>query len=206
MAQVVAILDVKMEQIYGKYPKISNTLKFWTPNIFAQNNFWKCPKISNSSSFAKSGVLKFRTQLSSSIFLLAHSNFGNVFFFFSVTEPETKVVVLKATAKRKCTQLCHNEFYVHKWNGNHILILYKPRRYWLKIHKKKKKILEAHRPRVAHLSDTATADMQMLCDIFSILSSQLMKRSSFKQFLILKKNIYGMIVNDRHDRFPIQTI
>ena len=68
--------------MYGKCPKISNTLKFRTPNIFAQNNFWKCPKISNSSNFAKRGFLKFRTQLSSSDFLLAHSNFGNVFFFF----------------------------------------------------------------------------------------------------------------------------
>ena len=36
--------------------------------------------------------------------------------------------------------------------------------------------------------------MQM-CNIFPILSSQLLKRSSFKQFLILKKNIYGMPVN-----------
>ena len=54
---------------------------------------------------------------------------------------------------------------------------------------------EAHGPRVAHLSDIATADMQMLCNIFPILSSQLMKRSSFKQFFILKKNIYGMPVN-----------
>ena len=53
---------------------------------------------------------------------------------------------------------------------------------------------EAHGPRVAHLSDIATADMQMLCNIFPILSSQLMKRSSFKQFFILKK-IYGMPVN-----------
>ena len=116
---------------YGKCPKISNTLKFRTPNIFAQNNFWKCPKISNSSSFAKRGFLKFQTQLSSSNFLLAHSNFGNFFFFFffPVTEPGTKVAVLKATAKRKCTQQCHNEFYVHKWHGNRILILYKPRRY-----------------------------------------------------------------------------
>ena len=35
---------------------------------------------------------------------------------------------------------------------------------------------EAHGPRVAHLSDIATADMQMLCNIFPILSSQLMKR------------------------------
>ena len=34
----------------------------------------------------------------------------------------------------------------------------------------------------------ATADMKMLCNIFPILSSQLMKRSSFKQFLLFKKN------------------
>ena len=55
---------------------------------------------------------------------------------------------------------------------------------------------EAHGPRVAHVSDTATADMQMLCNIFPVLSSQLMKRSTFKQFLILKRNIkYGMTVN-----------
>ena len=47
--------------------------------------------------------------------------------------------MLKATAKCKCTQQCHNEFYVHNWHGNRILISYKPRRYWLKIHKKKKK-------------------------------------------------------------------
>ena len=66
---------------YGKCPKISNTLKFRTPSIFAQNNFWKCPKISNSGGFAKRRFLKFRTQLSSSNFLSAHSNFGNVFCF-----------------------------------------------------------------------------------------------------------------------------
>ena len=54
---------------------------------------------------------------------------------------------------------------------------------------------EAHGPQVAQLSDITTADMQMLCLIFPTLSSQLMKRSSFKQFLILKKNIYGMTVN-----------
>ena len=124
----------KLQFYYGKCPKISNTLKFRTPDIFAQNNFWKCPKISNSGGFAKRGFLKFRTQLSSSNYLLAHSNFDNVFFFFffffffSVTEPETKVVVLKATAKRKCSQQCHNEFYAHKWHGNRILILYKRRK------------------------------------------------------------------------------
>ena len=35
---------------------------------------------------------------------------------------------------------------------------------------------EAHGPQAAHLNDIATADMQMLCNIFPILSSQLMKR------------------------------
>ena len=47
---------------------------------------------------------------------------------------------------------------------------------------------EAHGPGFAHLSDIATADMQMLCNIFPILSLQLMKISSFEQFLVLKKN------------------
>ena len=50
---------------------------------------------------------------------------------------------------------------------------------------------EAHGPRFAHLSVIATADMQMLCNIFPILSSQLMKISSFEQFLVLKKNIWA---------------
>ena len=50
---------------------------------------------------------------------------------------------------------------------------------------------EAHGPRFAHLSDIATADMQTLCNIFPILSSQLMKISSFEQFLVLKKNIWA---------------
>ena len=57
-------------------------------------------------------------------------------------------------------------------------------------------IQEAHGPRVPHLSDIPTADIQMLCNIFQILSLQLMKRSSFKHFLILKMNIYGMTVNE----------
>ena len=52
-------------------------------------------------------------------------------------------------------------------------------------------IQEAHGPRFAHLSDIATADMQMLCNIYPILSSQLMKISSFEQFLVLKKNIWA---------------
>ena len=50
---------------------------------------------------------------------------------------------------------------------------------------------EAHGPRFAHLSDIATADMQMLCNTFPILSLQLMKISSFEQFLVLKKNIWA---------------
>ena len=50
---------------------------------------------------------------------------------------------------------------------------------------------EAHGPRFAHLSDITTADMQMLCNIYPILSSQLMKISSFEQFLVLKKNIWA---------------
>ena len=60
--------------------------------------------------------------------------------------------------------------------------------YWLKSLIKKQ---GAHGPRFAHLSDIATADMQMLCNIFPILSSQLMKISSFEQFLVLKKNIWA---------------
>ena len=49
---------------------------------------------------------------------------------------------------------------------------------------------EAQGPRLAHLSDIATADMQMLCNIFPILLLQLMKRSSFEQFLVMKKSIW----------------
>ena len=85
---ILLLLPKALLQYYGKCPKISNTLKFRTPNIFAQNNFWKCPKISNSSSFAKRGFLKFRTQLASSNFLSAHSNFGN--FFFSLRNRKLK--------------------------------------------------------------------------------------------------------------------
>ena len=53
---------------------------------------------------------------------------------------------------------------------------------------------EAHGPRLAHLSDTATADMQML-----IKSLQLIKESSFKQFLVLKKNIWAGQSMERDD-------
>ena len=49
---------------------------------------------------------------------------------------------------------------------------------------------EAHRPGLAHLSEIATADMHLLCNIFSILSLQLMNGSLFKQFLVLKKNVF----------------
>ena len=65
---------------------------------------------------------------------------------------------------------------------------------WMLLSRNKKCQQEAHGPRVAHLSDIATADMQMSCNIFPILSSQLIKRSSYKQFFILKK-IYGMPIN-----------
>ena len=61
--------------------------------------------------------------------------------------------------------------------------------------KKRKKKQEAHGPRFAHLSDIATADMQVLCNIFPILSLQLMKISSFEQFLVLKTNLWGLTVN-----------
>ena len=63
-------------------------------------------------------------------------------------------------------------------------------------HNAKRTEQEAYGPRVAHLNDIATADMQTLCNIFPILSSQVLKRSSFKQFLVLQKNIYGMPVNE----------
>ena len=44
---------------------------------------------------------------------------------------------------------------------------------------------------LTHLRDIATADVQMLCNIFLILALQLMKGSSFKQVLVLKKNIWA---------------
>ena len=53
--------------------------------------------------------------------------------------------------------------------------------------KKKPKKQEAHWPWLAHLSEIATEDMEMLSNIFPILSLQLMKGSSFEQFLVLKK-------------------
>ena len=46
---------------------------------------------------------------------------------------------------------------------------------------------EAQGPRLAHLSEIATADLQILCNIFPILSLQLIKGSSFEQVLVLKK-------------------
>ena len=64
---------------------------------------------------------------------------------------------------------------------------------------------EAHEPRLARLNDTATADMQVLCNIFPILSMQLMKGSSFKQFLVLKKNIWAgqSMVRDELNKLSI---
>ena len=79
-------------------------------------------------------------------------------------------------------------------DNKHVIIFFRMHFHWKKIQVsilfEKNNKQEAHEPRVAHLSDIATADMQMLCNIFPILSSQLMKRSSFKQFFILKKKIY----------------
>ena len=46
---------------------------------------------------------------------------------------------------------------------------------------------EAHGSQLAHLSEIDTADMQMLCNIYPKLSLQLLKGSSVKQFLVLKK-------------------
>ena len=69
-------------------------------------------------------------------------------------------------------------------------------------------IQEAHGPRFAHLSDIATADMQMLCNIFPILSSQLMKISSFEQFLVLKKNIWAwqLMEHDHLNKLSIRSM
>ena len=44
--------------------------------------------------------------------------------------------------------------------------------------------------RLAHLSDIVTPGMHLLCNIFPILSLQLMKGWSFKQFLVLKKDTW----------------
>ena len=53
---------------------------------------------------------------------------------------------------------------------------------------------QGHGPRLAHLSETATAHMQMLCKNFPILSMQLMKGLSLEQFLVLKrKNVFFKI-------------
>ena len=52
-------------------------------------------------------------------------------------------------------------------------LLKKKKRTWLKFmsHHTNKWKQEAHRPQLAHLSETATADMQMACNIFPILSN-----------------------------------
>ena len=58
-------------------------------------------------------------------------------------------------------------------------------------HKKRMKLSKNKRPRAMARSP---ADMQMLCNIFSILSLQLMKGSLFEQFLVLKnKNVCFII-------------
>ena len=50
-----------------------------------------------------------------------------------------------------------------------------------------KNVIHYNKRSIAHLSEIATANMQMLCNIFPILSLQPMKGSSFEQFLVLKK-------------------
>ena len=61
-------------------------------------------------------------------------------------------------------------------------------------------IQETHGPRLAHLSEIATYDMQMYCNIFPILSLQLMKGSPFEQFLVLKqKNVLLLFTINGHD-------
>ena len=78
---------------------------------------------------------------------------------------------------------------------------------------------EAHGPRLTHLNEIATADMQRLCNIFSIVPLQIiMKGSSFEQVLVLKKkNVFffvvvfffiilpymGRTVNDHLNKFSI---
>ena len=51
----------------------------------------------------------------------------------------------------------------------------------------KAKLKEVYGPGLAHLTKIATANMQMLSNILPILSLQLMKGSSFEQFLVFKK-------------------
>ena len=59
---------------------------------------------------------------------------------------------------------------------------------WLSLTNKGNTQQEAHGPQLAHLSEIASLqNMHLLCNIFSILSLQLMKGLSFKQFLVLKK-------------------
>ena len=50
---------------------------------------------------------------------------------------------------------------------------------------------KAQGPWLAHLSEIAAVDMQLLCNIFLVLSMQLMKGSSSEQFLVLnEKNVF----------------
>ena len=65
-----------------------------------------------------------------------------------------------------------------------------------RVKKNPKKTQEAQGPRLVHLSNIATVDMQMLCNIFAnpIIATIEKTGSSFKQFLVLKM-IMGMTVN-----------
>ena len=86
---------------------------------------------------------------------------------------------------------------------------------------KKKKKQEAHGPRLAHLSDITTAAMQMLCNIFPILSSQQQDQCEIwgklakwflknHDFIHVNSTVAGKYnkykQDDGHLRFPIRTI
>ena len=85
------------------------------------------------------------------------------------------------TKQREITPKVRKPEFSFLYATHHLVLFYIS----IKYHKQ-----EAHGPQFAHLSDIATADKQMLCNIFPILSSQLMKISSFEQFLVLK-NIWA---------------
>ena len=103
-------------QAYGKCPKISNTLKFPTPNILSKIISGNVLKSRTVTVLQNGDFENFEHSFLQISFLSAHSNFSNVFFvvfFFPFPEPETKVVVLKATAKLKCSSVITNFMYIN---------------------------------------------------------------------------------------------
>ena len=71
-----------------------------------------------------------------------------------------------------------------------VLLILNSKASWLKTCRSKQ---EAYGPWLTHLSEIATADMQMLCSIFPVLPLQIMKGSSLEQFLVLKMNLFFTI-------------